>query len=194
MNNRTITLPGFDDPNNRIVEDYDRVEAICEYLRGLGFKIVMTMGVYDLLHINHLEYLEDARSRADFFIVGVDSDELTRKYKPDIKNRPLVPQLERMRMVARSADLVTIHHVNDDPNYLIKIVRPDILIVSKSTKKFATKYDELKKLVGELVVLPPKGETSTTGRIRQLAREGSLELINELEEIFKKHKEGGTDQ
>lgn len=192
--NRPVVLPGFEDPNKRIILDHNKVKEVREHLRALGYKVSMTMGVFDLLHINHVEYLEDAQRRGDFLIVGIDSDDLTRKYKPDIKTRPLVPQEERMRMVARHAELVTLHEVNEDPNYLLKLIRPDVLIVSKSTKKFATKHEELEQWAGEVVVLEPKGEVSTTGRIRKLMIEGNLELINDLEAVFEKHRkkhEGG---
>lgn len=182
--NKPIILSRFSNPNKRIVLDYVELRNLVESFRGLGAQIAMTMGVFDLLHINHVEYLEHAATFGDILVVGVDSDRLTRKRKNDFSNRPLVPQDERMRMICRHANLVTLNDLGEDVNILLKIVRPDVLVVSRSTKDFETQYEKLQQWVGRVEVLDPKGEVSSTGRIRQLAIEGKLQIISELEELF----------
>jgi cytidyltransferase-like protein len=190
--NHSIMIETFKTPESRIILDSEELKKKIENLRGLGAKISMTMGVYDLLHIGHVKYLEKAREQGDVLVVGVDSDELTKKRKPDFKNRPLVPQQERMEMICRHADIVTINDIGDDVNILLKIVRPNVLIVSKTTKDYATKYDALKEWVGEVVELEPQAQTSTTGRFRQLAIEGSEGLAAKiLQTIEDHHKENG---
>ncbi len=66
--------------------------------RARGDRIVFTNGVFDLLHLGHLRYLERARSLGDVLVVGVNSDESTRRMKGAA--RPLVPADERAELLA----------------------------------------------------------------------------------------------
>ena len=76
--------------------------------RAHGDRIVLTNGVFDLLHLGHLRYLERARSLGDVLVVGVNSDESTRRMKG--ATRPLVPANERAELLAAltCVDFVTI--------------------------------------------------------------------------------------
>lgn len=76
--------------------------------RARGARIVFTNGVFDLLHLGHLRYLERARSLGDVLVVGVNSDESTRQLKGPA--RPLAPAEERAELLAAldCVDYVTI--------------------------------------------------------------------------------------
>ena len=70
---------------------------LVKHCRGLGLKIVLTQGSWDMVHIGHARYLEEAKRHGDFLIVGTDSDKKIRERKgPD---RPVVPQDERLNIV-----------------------------------------------------------------------------------------------
>src|SRR3989344_3621132 len=113
----------------RYIKDRTKLESFVDHCRGLGLKIVLTQGTYDMVHIGHARYFEEAKKHGDVLIVGVDSDKKVRMRKgPD---RPLVPQKERLGMVThlRPVDIVTIKEHNMPKWQLIKMVRPDVLIV-----------------------------------------------------------------
>lgn len=76
--------------------------------RAQGARIVFTNGVFDLLHLGHLRYLEQARRLGDALVVGVNSDESTRLLKGP--RRPLTPEAERAELLAAlgCVDYVTI--------------------------------------------------------------------------------------
>ncbi len=101
--------------------------ATVRQLRARAPIIVCTNGVFDLMHIGHLRYLEAARRMGDALIVGINSDASTRRLKGP--SRPLVPESERAEMVAGLAcvDLVTIF-AEDTAEALVQIVRPDIYV------------------------------------------------------------------
>ena len=62
-------------------------------LRAAGKTLVVTNGVFDLLHVGHLRYLQHARALGDALIVGVNSDRSVRAIKgPD---RPITNEAER---------------------------------------------------------------------------------------------------
>ncbi len=67
-------------------------------LQAAGRTLVFTNGVFDLLHVGHLDYLEKARALGDALLVAINDDESTRRYKGE--GRPLVPDLERARLLA----------------------------------------------------------------------------------------------
>ncbi len=100
-------------------------EAI-ERWRLSGERIVFTNGVFDLLHVGHVEYLEAARALGDRLVVGVNSDASVRRLKGP--TRPLQPQGERARLLEALAcvDLAVIFD-DDTPERLIREVAPDVL-------------------------------------------------------------------
>ena len=179
-----IISPGSN-TDHRVIKDYDELNKMVETFKKMGYKVVLTQGVYDLIHGGHAKYLEVARSYGDVLIVGVDSDELTRKRKgPD---RPIVPQNERLMMLAhlRCVDIVTLREVNHNIGDLIRLVQPDVLVVSKSTKDFDIKIaNEYKDVCGKIVSLPPQGISTTSARIRNLTIEGAEKLATEMNRII----------
>lgn len=137
-----------------------------------------------LIHEGHAAYLEKARAYGDMLVVGVDSDALTRLRKGP--NRPIVPEGERLKMLAhlRHVDIVTVRDVQHGIGDLIKLLKPDVLVTSSSTKDFSKKEQlEYKKWCGKVIVLPPQAVTSTSARIRNLTIEGAEQLAAEISKI-----------
>lgn len=96
-------------------------------LRAAGVRVVFTNGVFDLLHVGHVRYLEEARALGDVLVVAINTDESVRRLKgPD---RPLMNKKERAEILAalRPVDYVTVF---DDvsPRGLIASLVPDILV------------------------------------------------------------------
>ena len=171
-------------PISQFVSDYRNLKKIVDDLKKEGKKIVLTQGVYDLIHEGHALYLKKARSYGDVLIVGVDSDMLTKKRKGP--GRPIVPQAERLNMLLhlRHVDIVTLREIKHGIGGLIRLVKPDVLIVSESTKDFPSKdVDEYEKHAKEIIMLPPQATTSTTARIRRLTIEGAENLAKEINKL-----------
>ncbi len=171
----------------RHVEDMKKLEEAVKALRAIGAKIVLTQGVYDLIHEGHARYLEMAKSFGDTLIVGVDSDELTRERKGP--NRPIVPERERIEMLShlRHVDLVVVRQSNEDIGALIRTVKPDVLITSRSTRDFTNSMKkEYKDYCGRIITLPPQATTSTSARIRDLTIEGAEQLASQVNDLTSK--------
>ncbi len=155
---------------DRFVPDYRRLKELVDHCKGIGLKIVLTQGTYDMVHIGHARYFEEAKKHGDLLVVGVDSDKKVRARKgPD---RPLVPQAERLEMVThlRPVDIVTVKELSMPRWHLIKTVRPDVLIVTQETvKKYGKiKLKEMGKYCGSIKVLEPMATTSTSAKIRRM--------------------------
>lgn len=151
---------------HRYIPDHARLEELVIYWKKLGLKIVLTSGTFDLFHIGHAQYLEKAKALGDILIIGVDSDAKVKERKGP--SRPIVPELERVQILShcRHADVITLKSPSDPKNHLIKIVSPDILVVSKSTNHADEEVDEKAQYCKEIIVLEPQSETSTSAKLR----------------------------
>lgn len=95
--------------------------------RQRGEKVVMTNGVFDILHAGHVSYLANARKLGDRLIVAVNSDASTKRLKGD--SRPVNPQENRMIVLGalEAVDWVVLFE-EDTPQRLIASVLPDLLV------------------------------------------------------------------
>ncbi len=177
-------LTSGSDLEHRFVSDYDELKRLSDTFKQMGYRVVLTQGVYDLIHEGHAGYLEAAKSQGDILIVGIDSDELTRKRKGP--ERPIVPETERLKMLVhlRHVDIVTLRHINHDIGHLIRVIQPDVLVVSESTTDFTSQMaKEYEGVCGKIVTLPPQATTTTSARIRNLTIEGAEKLAKELSKL-----------
>jgi len=110
-----------------IVLDAAQLAHIVESRQENGETIVFTNGVFDLLHVGHVRYLQEARSLGDALIVAVNSDDSVRKLKGP--TRPLVTDSERMEVLDALAciDYVTLF-TTQTPVPLIALVKPALYV------------------------------------------------------------------
>src|SRR6201984_993812 len=87
--------------------------AVLDEHRRSGRKVVFANGVFDLLHVGHVRYLQAARLEGDLLVVGINSDASTRKLKGE--GRPILTERARAALVASLAavDFVVIF---DEPD------------------------------------------------------------------------------
>jgi len=173
----------------RFIDDKRRLAEVVAALRTIGAKIVLTQGTFDLIHIGHFLYLEKAHQYGDMLIVGVDNDDKVRRRKgPD---RPVVSEDERVKMLThvRHVDIVTLKRAEDPKWSLIKLIKPDVLVATKSTYSQA-QLKELKKYCGQVVVLEPQATTSTTAKLRRvnigLSQKMKQAITDSINETFEK--------
>ncbi len=177
---------------DRVLNNYQQLKPILEQLRSSHKKIVMTQGSWDMVHVGHARYLEEASKYGDVLIVGTDSDEKIRRRKGP--GRPVVPQEERLEMLTyfRSVDYVVLKPV-DVPKYsLIKLVQPDILIVIK--ENYSDKaLQEITQYCGEVIVLPRMATTSTSAKLREVqigeAQKIESKLVTAIENVLREFRQ-----
>lgn len=168
--------------DNKIATDYKKLVGIAEGMKKLNNRIVMTIGSWDMLHIGHVRYLIQAKMRGDILIVGVDSDAAVKLYKGP--TRPIIPQSERMEMLAYQScvDFITlIEDVDQAGNWqygLIKDVRPDVFIAVEDSYP-EEQLAELRKYCGEVVILPRQAENTSTSKVIQDTVKKYLDAMKE---------------
>lgn len=112
------------DTREKIVSREGLSDILSEHRRS-GRKIVFTNGVFDLLHVGHVRYLQAARAEGDVLVVGVNSDASTKRLKGD--GRPVLTERARASLVAALA-AVSYVVIFDDPDVrsLLRELQPHV--------------------------------------------------------------------
>jgi len=170
---------------NKIITDYSKLAMVVKGLQTVNFKVITTIGSWDLLHIGHVRYLIKAKLQGDVLVVGVDTDRAINLYKGEF--RPIVPQNERMEMLTYQmpVDFITLIDDVDKEGLwrcgLIKEIQPDIFVAVEGSYP-NDQLDEIKKYCSKLVVLPRQAENTSTSRMIQNTVKKHLDKMYKLVE------------
>jgi len=152
------------------IRDRESLARITADIRKRGGKVAFTNGCFDLLHVGHIRYLEEAAKLGTILVVGLNSDISVENLKGP--RRPLVPQRERAEMLAalRSVDYVCIFD-EPTPRELILALRPDILIKGGDYRRDELAGGpEVEGWGGRVVLAPEVAGKSTRNLIEKIAR------------------------
>ncbi|MES2790053.1 MAG: bifunctional heptose 7-phosphate kinase/heptose 1-phosphate adenyltransferase [Planctomycetota bacterium] len=110
----------------------DEVSCLAEGYRRQGKRIVFTNGCFDLLHVGHVSYLQEAATLGDILIVAINSDVGVQRLKG--LHRPVIPERDRAQMLAA---LSCINHVlifeEETPLKLLELIHPEVLVKGATT-------------------------------------------------------------
>ncbi|HIQ47939.1 MAG TPA: D-glycero-beta-D-manno-heptose-7-phosphate kinase [Sulfurovum sp.] len=109
------------------IKTLEEISLLSQELKKRGKKIVFTNGCFDILHVGHVKYLEEAKSYGDVLILGLNSDESVRRLKGP--TRPVNTEDDRAYILAslEAVDYV-VKFYEDTPYELIKALQPHILV------------------------------------------------------------------
>lgn len=109
---------------NRILER-EEASRLIDQLKKDGKKVVFTNGCFDILHVGHLRYLNEAKECGDILVVGVNSDASVSRLKGP--TRPINQELDRAEMLCglKAVDYAVIFQ-EDTPVELIEELKPSI--------------------------------------------------------------------
>jgi D-beta-D-heptose 7-phosphate kinase/D-beta-D-heptose 1-phosphate adenosyltransferase len=101
---------------------------VLEQARVQKKRIVFTNGCFDLMHIGHTRYLQQAKALGDLLVVGVNSDTSVRSLNKG-SDRPIMPEAQRAEVLAAlgCVDYVVVF-TEPDPEKLIAALQPDVLV------------------------------------------------------------------
>lgn len=156
----------------RKIKTLEEMLQVRSELRAQGRKLVFTNGCFDLLHVGHVRYLNQARALGDALVVAINSDRSVRENKGE--GRPLVPEAERAEVLSALAcvDYVTIFDERT-PQSVIDAIVPDVLvkgadwglseIVGRET------VEEAGGVVRNITLVPGRSTTSIVARVLERA-------------------------
>ncbi len=138
--------------------------------RAQGKRVVFTNGCFDLLHVGHVQYLENSRRLGDALIVGLNSDASVRRLKGS--TRPVQTEADRAHILGSlsTIDAVTIFE-QDTPLELIRAIRPDVITKGKDyqDKHAVVGWDLVESWGGTVELIEFVAGHSTTELIRKAA-------------------------
>lgn len=167
----------------RLVPSLEEMSRTVSHLKGLGYRIVLTSGSFDLIHLGHVKYLAKAKELGDILVVGVDSDEKIRRRKGD--DRPMVPEGERLELLAHQRPVDLIFLKGDEDRWaLIEAVEPDVLVLTEDHSYDEAAQQQLLERCGEIEVLERQASVTTSERIRQMYMHMGERLGPKLGEVL----------
>jgi rfaE bifunctional protein nucleotidyltransferase chain/domain len=138
-------------------------------LSGTRARVVLTNGVFDLLHVGHLRYLRAARGEGDVLVVGINADSAVHK-----AGRPLVPERERAELVAalEPVDYVVIFS-ETTADTLLEALRPAVYVKGADYAEATLPEAATARSVGaRLVFVPLVPDVSTSTLVERLSGQG----------------------
>ncbi len=141
-------------------------------LRRQGKTVAFTNGCFDLMHIGHVKYLEEAGKGNRVLIVGLNSDTSINRIKGP--SRPIIGQKSRAAVLAalESVDFVVIFN-EPTPYKIIAVIKPDILIKGADWKGKSVVGEDLVKKVEFVKYIQGFSTTNIIEKIKKNA--GSCE-------------------
>ncbi|HEX5339919.1 MAG TPA: bifunctional D-glycero-beta-D-manno-heptose-7-phosphate kinase/D-glycero-beta-D-manno-heptose 1-phosphate adenylyltransferase HldE [Gammaproteobacteria bacterium] len=140
------------------------------HARSKGARIIMTNGVFDILHAGHVAYLNQARRLGDHLIVAVNDDASVARLKG--ANRPVNTLADRMTVLAALSCVDWVVSFSEDtPERLICKLLPDVLVKGGDYQpQQVAGYDCVTRNGGEVRILQFVEGVSTTATIEKIRR------------------------
>ena len=155
------------------IKTINELKDVSEKLRNEGKIVITTNGVFDILHIGHIRYLQEAKKLGDILIVAINSDSSVEKIKGP--KRPLNNENDRAEALAalECIDYVAIFN-EDDPIIFLKAIKPNIHVKGGD-------YD-MSKIIEKDTVEENDGKVIL---IQEIKGYSTTDLINKIVTLYK---------
>jgi D-beta-D-heptose 7-phosphate kinase/D-beta-D-heptose 1-phosphate adenosyltransferase len=150
------------------IKEREELQRIIKGLKIKGKRIVFTNGCFDLLHVGHVRYLEQAKSLGDILVVGINGDRSVQDLKGP--RRPILPVEERAEILSGLGciDYLTVFD-EPTPFELISVLQPNVLVKGGDwTREKIVGGEVVEGAGGEVVTIPFVEGSSTTNIIETI--------------------------
>jgi FAD synthetase len=153
----------------------EQVTELSTKLHKQQKQIVLVGGCFDLLHIGHITFFEEAKKQGDILVVLLESDEAINKTKGT--NRPINSQDIRAKILSALAviDYVVLldaHMSDKDYDTLVFSIKPAIIATTSGDVNRYHKERQAKKIGAQIVEVTPQISDKSTTKL--------IALLNEL--------------
>lgn len=153
--------------NAPILDERDLAHALADE-RAAGRTIAFANGCFDVLHVGHLRYLQDAARQADVLVVGINGDQSVRELKG--AGRPVMNEAERAELISsiRGVSYVTIFH-DLSPVRLISDLKPNVHCKGTDyTPDSVPEAEVVRSYGGRVAIVGDAKEHSTTDMLEKM--------------------------
>lgn len=147
-------------------------------------KIVFTNGCFDILHLGHVEYLNEAKALGDVLIIGLNSDASIKELKG--ADRPINSEIDRKEMLLnlRAVDCVQVF-TEQTPEEIIKLIKPNVLVKGGDWK--------IEEILGSDFVLANGGEVKSLHFKEGYSTSKLIQAVQGKQQSVKIHFKSETD-
>ena len=161
---------------NKIVS-IEKAITISKKLRREGKTVVLAGGVFDILHIAHVKFLEKAKQEGNTLFILLENDDNVRKLKG--KNRPINSQKNRALVLASmgSVDYIVLlpkMKTNKQYDTIVGKIRPSIIATTAKDSNISHKNRQAKQIKGKVVCVLPRISDQSTTRLARLINQDLL--------------------
>ena len=148
---------------------WDQLPAWRTAVRAAGWKLVVTNGCFDILHLGHVTYLESARQLGDALLVGVNGDDAVRGLKGP--GRPVNAEGDRAAVLAALESVAGVcTFAEPTATKFLSTARPDIYVKGGDYTLETLNQDERRAVEsagGKIVIIPFVPGKSTTALLKK---------------------------
>ena len=151
---------------------WDKLPDWRKQFRAGGKKLVVTNGCFDLLHLGHVTYLENARNFGDALLLGVNGDAAVRGLKGP--GRPVNSETDRAAVLAALESVSGVCVFTDTAaTKFLAAAQPDIYVKGGDYTLETLNREERRAVEsagGQIVLVPFVPGKSTTSLLEKIAR------------------------
>ena len=146
-----------------------------------GETVGFTNGVFDILHVGHVNYLQEASEKVDHLIIGLNSDDSVRRLGKG-PERPINGEEARAAVLAGLASVRRVVVFQEDtPQRVIEAISPDILfkggdydpeVRDPANSRYIVGSDWVLGKGGQVLSIPIVEGFSTTGTVKRMRQDG----------------------
>jgi len=155
---------------NKKIKTLEELIPIVQKLKSKNKKIVTTNGVFDILHLGHVKYLEEAKKLGDILIVGVNTNASVKQNKGD--KRPINDEKSRIGVLAglESVDYAFLFNENTPVKWIAKL-KPNVHVKAGDYKMGQIiEKNVVEKNNGKIVIEKMEKGYSTTKLIDKIVK------------------------
>ncbi|EKD64643.1 MAG: glycerol-3-phosphate cytidyltransferase TagD [uncultured bacterium] len=150
---------------------------IAKKLRGDGKTIVLAGGVFDILHVGHVKFLQKAKEKGDQLFVLVESDGNVRRIKG--KNRPINNQKNRAVILSSLIYVdyvILLPNLKTDTDYdkIVFQIQPSVIATTAKDPNILHKKRQSGQIKGKVVNVTPRISNQSTTKLARLINEDVL--------------------
>ena len=151
---------------------WDQLPAWRENIRKSGKKLVVTNGCFDILHLGHVTYLENARNRGDALLIGLNGDDAARQLKGP--GRPVNSETDRAAVLAALESVTAVCIVPETTmTKFLSAAKPDIYVKGGDYTLDTLNQEERRAVEsagGKIVIVPLVPGKSTTALLGKISK------------------------
>lgn len=151
--------------------DVNKSQDLSKRLREEGKKIVVLGGCFDILHVGHIKFLENAKKQGDILFLLLESDATVKRLKGE--NRPINIQKDRAVILSALSSVdfvVTLPEIKNSLEYdaLIEKLNPNIIAVTRKDPQAIHNLRQAKKINAKVVYVIDRIRNRSTSNLAKI--------------------------